>query len=92
MSTITSKAFWVATAERVIGTAGATFLAAIGSTALIEQVDWRVIASTVALAAVLTLVKALVAATTTDGGPGFGTSEELAPEAPVKTQTHRADV
>lgn len=84
--TIYSKAFWLATLERVIGTAAATFIAAIGSTALIEEVSWAVVGSTVALASVLTVVKAL-AAGVGGTGPGFGTSEELT----APRNTHRAD-
>lgn len=87
MSKIWSASFWKATAERTIGTAAATFIAAIGSTALFEEVTWPVVGSTVALASILTVAKSVVAGTG-GTGPGIGKSEALTDRQP----THRADV
>ena len=60
--TIFTRAFWLATVERAIGTAAATFVATIGATALVESVSWAVVGSTVALATMLTVAKALIRA------------------------------
>jgi hypothetical protein len=89
--TIWTKAYWKAQAERTISTAAQTAVGAIGATALIESVDWAVVGSTVALASVLSVLKGIVANSATGTGPGATTAEQTEP-APVKTQTHRADI
>ena len=78
MSTITTAQFWKATAERAISTAAQTAIGAIGATALIHEVDWAIVGSTVALATVLSVLKGL-AAGTSGTGPGLGDAETLTP-------------
>ena len=85
MSDLTSRAFWAATVERAVRTAAQTAIATIGTTALIEEVDWAVVGSTTGLAVVLAVLTA-VAAGSRGGGPALGGAEQLRP-----TQTHRAD-
>lgn len=85
--TIFTRAFWLATLERAIGTAAATFLATIGTAALVSDVSWPVVGSTVALATMVTVAKALVAGTR-GKGPGFGNAEALADGK--RKPTHRA--
>jgi len=56
-----TKKFWQDTLERVIATAAQSAVAAIGTTAVIQSVDWRVVGGTAATAALLSLLKALYA-------------------------------
>lgn len=76
MSTLTTAAFWKATAERAVSTAAQTAIGAIGATALVHEVDWLVVGSTVALATILSILKGL-AAGTSGTGPGFTDAEVL---------------
>jgi r1t holin len=62
-----TKKFWLDTAERVISTAAQSAAASIGTTALIQGVDWRVVGGTTAVAALLSLLKALYASRKGDG-------------------------
>lgn len=56
-----TKKFWKDTAERVLATAAQAAAGAIGATAVIQGVDWRVVGGTAATAALLSLLKALYA-------------------------------
>lgn len=56
-----TKKFWMDTAERVISTAAQAAAGAIGATALVQAVDWRVVGGTAATAALLSFCKALYA-------------------------------
>lgn len=78
--------FWKATAERVIGTAAAALIAAIGDALIFGDVSWERVGSYVLLASIVTVAKALIAGTSGDG-PGFGSAESI--DAP--RNTHRAD-
>lgn len=49
------------TAERVLSTAAQAAIGAWGATALVQDVDWRIIGGTAAAAAVLAVAKALAA-------------------------------
>ena len=82
---IWTAVFWKATAERVIGTAAAALIAAIGDVLLFGEVSWERVGSYVLLASIVTLAKAVIAGTLGDG-PGLGKSETL--NAPVDTR-HR---
>jgi hypothetical protein len=53
--------FWKDAIERVIRTAAATAAASIGTTAVIQDVDWDVVGGTTATASILTLLLALAA-------------------------------
>lgn len=77
MSTLTSKAFWTATGERIIRTAAQAAIASIGTTALIHQVDWVVVGSTTAMAAVLALLMAIGADAATGTGPALMSAETV---------------
>lgn len=84
---IWTATFWKATAERVIGTAAAAFIAAIGDAVLFGDVTWERVGSYVLLASIVTVAKALIAGTGGDG-PGFGGAETLDGNP---RNTHRAD-
>lgn len=58
-SVLTNKDWWKAAAIRAIRTIAQTAIAAIGTTALIENVNWLVVGSTAALAGVLSLLTSL---------------------------------
>ena len=56
---ITSAAFWKAAGIRALKTFCQTAIAAIGTTALIEQVNWLVVGSASLLAAILSLLTSI---------------------------------
>lgn len=56
---ITSVEYWKAAGIRAIKTAAQTAIATIGCSALITEVNWAVVASASALAAVLSLLTSL---------------------------------
>lgn len=64
MSPIFTATFWKDALERVISTAAQAAIGAWGATAVIQDVDWRIIGGTAAAAAVLSLVKAVAASGT----------------------------
>lgn len=53
------KAWAKAAGIRALRTMAQTFAASIGTTALISQVDWRVVASTTAMAGVLSIATSI---------------------------------
>lgn len=57
---ITSAEFWKAAGIRALKTFCQTAIAAIGTTALIEQVNWLVVGSASLLAAILSLLTSIV--------------------------------
>ena len=57
---ITSAEFWKAAGIRALKTFAQTAIAAIGTTALIEQVNWLVVGSASFLAAILSLLTSIV--------------------------------
>lgn len=58
-SVLTNKDWWKAAAIRAIRTIAQTAIAAIGTTALLENVNWIVVGSTAALAGILSLLTSL---------------------------------
>ena len=58
-NTITNLEWWRAAGIRALKTAAQSAIAAIGTTALIEGVNWAVVASTAGLAAILSLLTSL---------------------------------
>ena len=56
-----TKKFLLNTAERVVMTAAQAAAGALGTTALIQGVDWRVVGGTAATAALLSFLKCLYA-------------------------------
>ena len=74
---IWSAPFWKAAAERAIKTAAQAAIATIGTTALLEQVDWLIVASTVATATILSVLTS-VASAAGDGNPSAGSFEAIA--------------
>ncbi len=56
-----TKKFWLDTAERLIRTAAQAAVGAIGTTAVIQEVDWAVVGGTTAVATVLAFFMALAA-------------------------------
>lgn len=58
-NTITNLTWWKCAGIRALKTAAQAALATIGTTALLEQVNWAIVASTAGLAAVLSLLTSL---------------------------------
>ncbi len=56
---ITSKQWWYAAGIRALKTLAQTAVAAIGTTALLSEIDWVVVGSASALAAILSLLTSL---------------------------------
>lgn len=56
--------FWGDTVERVIRTAAQTAIGAIGTTAVLQSVDWGVVGGTVATASILSLLMSLAGGST----------------------------
>ncbi len=56
---ITSKQWWYAAGIRALKTFSQTAVAAIGTTALLSEIDWVVVGSASALAAILSLLTSL---------------------------------
>ena len=56
---ITSRQWWAAAGIRALKTFSQTAVAAIGTTALLSEVDWVVVGSASALAAILSLLTSL---------------------------------
>jgi hypothetical protein len=56
---ITSKQWWAAAGIRALKTFSQTAVAAIGTTALLSEIDWVVVGSASALAAILSLLTSL---------------------------------
>lgn len=56
---IFSKKWWTAAAIRALKTVAQTAIATIGTTAVMEQVNWLVVASASALAGILSLLTSL---------------------------------
>lgn len=54
-----SKDWWVASLVRALRTAAQTAIASLGTTALLTEVDWAVIGSTVGMAAVLSILTSI---------------------------------
>lgn len=71
--------FWKAVAERAVSTIAQAGLAAIGVSATLEAIDWKVIGSVAAVAGVLSVLKSLVAQQIGNKGPSLTSSEELTP-------------
>lgn len=57
---VTSAEFWKAAGIRALKTFCQTAIASIGTTALIEEVNWLVVASASGLAAVLSILTSIV--------------------------------
>jgi hypothetical protein len=62
-----NKRWWKAAGIRAVKTFFQTFVATIGTSALIEQVDWKIVLSASALAAVLSLATSLAGLPEIDG-------------------------
>lgn len=65
-SAYASKSFWLGVRERAIKTAAQTAVAGIGTGALVQEVSWGVIVSTVGLAVILSVLTALADPDRTD--------------------------
>ena len=59
MKKLTAKAWWTAATVRAIKTAAQAFIGACGTIAVIYQLDWRVVAGTTIMAAVLSYATSL---------------------------------
>lgn len=54
-----SKEFWMDTLERTIYTMAECALASLGTTAMITEVNWSVVASTTAISGIITVLKCI---------------------------------
>ena len=61
-----SRTFWLGVAERAVKTAAQTAVASVGTATLIHAVPWPAVASTVALAVVMSVLTSLADPDRTD--------------------------
>lgn len=66
--------FWKDATERVIRTAAQAAIGALGTTAVIQEVDWRIVGGTTAVAAITSLLMAIAAGST--GNPDSASFQE----------------
>ena len=59
MSNLTNPKWWAAAGVRALKTFAQAAIATIGSSAVISQVDWRMVASASILAAILSMLTSL---------------------------------
>ena len=62
-----TRRFWLDTAERCVRTAAQVAAGVIGTTAVIQEVDWGIVAGTTATATLLSLLMALAAGASSSG-------------------------
>lgn len=82
--TIWTKAFWMATLERVLATAaqaGIAYILVGGTTSLINF-NWGAFLGVVGVAALLALLKCLAANAATKTGPSVVNAEQVVPPEP----------
>lgn len=60
MNNLESKEFWNAAIARATWTVCETFIGVVGTASLIEEVNWKVVLSSAALAGLLSLVKSII--------------------------------
>lgn len=60
MNKLKTKEFWDAAAARALWTMCETFIGICGTLTLIDEVDWHVVLSASAMAALLSLVKSIL--------------------------------
>ena len=90
MTGIWQVTFWRATFERVLSTALQTAIPSITLGSL-NQVDWGQVLVIIGTAALLALVKAVLAGLST-GSPGFGTAEVLSEPGQTGTSSDAGPV
>lgn len=61
MTQYQDKKFWADAIERVIRTAAQSAIAAIGTTAVVQEINWKVVAGTTGVSALLALLTAFAA-------------------------------
>ena len=59
MSNLTNPKWWAAAGVRALKTLAQAAIATIGSSAVLSQVDWRMVASSAVLAAILSMLTSL---------------------------------
>lgn len=72
ISIYASGAFWLAVLERAIKTAAQSALATIGTTALLQDLDWTIVAGATALATLASVLTSIASAEVGTPGPGLG--------------------
>ena len=60
MKNFNLKSWWKATAIRVVRTMAQAAVASLGTTAMITEIDWRVILSTTAMAGLLSFLNSAI--------------------------------
>lgn len=78
---IFTKQFIKASGERAISTAAQSAIAMLSADGLgVLNTDWGQVGSVTALAAILSILKALAASQLGDGGPSLTSAETVAPD------------
>lgn len=78
-------AFWKASLERIVASFVGALLAGLGGNVFdVTALDWGQLLKISAGAALVSLLKAILAATATGGGPSFNNAETLTPDVAAK--------
>lgn len=77
MSVLATGAFWSAAAERAVKTAAQTFVATVGVNAALGQIQWAIVGSTTAVAAMLSVATSIASIPVGAPGPSVVKAEEL---------------
>ena len=87
--TIWTPAFWRATAERIIATIVGALIAVLTADGFdVLSVDWPGILTTIGLAGLVSLLKAILANVATQTGPSLTNSEQVVPAEPQPVVGH----
>ena len=70
MDNLTNRKWWAAAGVRAIKTAAQTAMAAIGTSAAMGEVSWAAVASTAALAAIVSLLTSMAGLPEVDAAEG----------------------
>lgn len=70
MNAVFTKSWWAAAGIRALKTLAQTAVATIGTTAVLSGVDWKVVASASALAAILSLLTSIAGLPEVNGSNG----------------------
>jgi hypothetical protein len=89
--TIWTRAFWQATAERVIATVVGALVAVLTADGFdLLNTNWQGVLTTIGVAAAVSLLKAVLANVATQNGPSLTNSEQVVPAETAEAASDQA--